>query len=336
MDNRITKSRISNFFAYEWIAFIAIAVAGILLWELVYTIASVRLTTGQYFKYYYDDTIYAMSPSNLDTRLYDDGTYSYDVLNWGYETLSSDYNVLTTRLSIQEGDAIFTDIAPDEVEEGSYVTNRANELIDNCSVYSMEDLLKDAKAYLSGFLKDGIAVDEVTDSDAMLDYANLDGEKIAANFLTRMRKDNRYRTDDEKAAGIISEKERIEKLCVDVTFFQSVLEYDGAQSVENSLFYSYRMYDQTIATLEKDKDKENYEQAQENKTVQRYGLKMEKLTGGELDVRNYMRLNTSDATDSSNVVLLVFNFKEQQPDLQYETVSFVSQIIRLFSNINID
>ena len=55
MDNKLTKKRLSDFLAYEWILTIIIAVAAIVVWELVYTMSAVRLTVGQAFKYYYDE-----------------------------------------------------------------------------------------------------------------------------------------------------------------------------------------------------------------------------------------------------------------------------------------
>ena len=59
MDNKLTKKRLSDFLSYDWIIMLVVIVAAIVLWELVYTIAAVRLTEGQNFKYYYDVNMYA-------------------------------------------------------------------------------------------------------------------------------------------------------------------------------------------------------------------------------------------------------------------------------------
>jgi hypothetical protein len=39
------------------------------------------------------------------------------------------------------------------------------------------------------------------------------------------------------------------------------------------------------------------------------------------------------ATDASNVVLMVFNFRNEQPELQFETISFINTMIRECSTI---
>ena len=57
MDNKITKTRLSNFLSYEWILLIILTVAAIVVWELVYTMTSVRLTVGQQYKIYYDEEL---------------------------------------------------------------------------------------------------------------------------------------------------------------------------------------------------------------------------------------------------------------------------------------
>jgi hypothetical protein len=54
MDNKITKNRLSNFLAYEWIVIIIVCVVLIFVWEIVYTVGAVRLTAGQKFNFYFD------------------------------------------------------------------------------------------------------------------------------------------------------------------------------------------------------------------------------------------------------------------------------------------
>jgi len=335
MDNKITKSRLSNFFAYEWVFLIVLALVGILVWELVYTMTSVRLTVGQQFKYYFDETVYAVSPENLNSTLSE--RFSYDVLSLDYESLTSEYNVLSTRLTVQEGDAIFTDITPDQVEEGKYKTNRANSLLDSYDFYGADGLLDDAKKYLAGFLKAEL-VDTVTaNPSVMLNYDNLDQTKIENGFLSRMRKDNRFRKADEKKAGIELEKERIKTLCSEVAFYEKVLDYDKTLSAEDSLFYRYKRFDQSIATSD-EKDKEQYVNAQAYLKEERYGLKMGKLTfeikpenESLKKVEDIVKLRSDGKPD--NVVLLTFNFLGFQPDLQFETIIFTNTLIKLCSDI---
>ena len=348
MDNKITKSRLSNYLSYEWIFVILISLASLLVWELIYTVSAVRLTAGQQFKYYYDQNI----AQATDSAFYDlfrygeeDGTFSYDVLSLTSEGLQADYNVLSIRLSVQEGDAIITDTVKSEPEEeGGYATSRANSIIDGVdrvSSYSADGLLEDAKTYLGQFLKDGLSAD----GDLMLDYNNLDGEKIKSHFLTRMAGDNRFRTQEEKDDGVVLEQGRIKKLCEEVWFFQKVLEYDdeiSKDNTENSLFYRYTRYEQSLNTVTDAETAETYKTLydQEIKKARdagfadgrmRYGLKADKLTGGAHQPSEYFKVNGE--SDAKNVVIIIFDFYEYQPDLQFESISFLNTIIRACSDL---
>ena len=101
MDNRITKKRLSEYLSYEWILILVIAIAGIIVWELAYTIASVKLTSGQHFKYYYDYTVSSSGQAQLHALFDKHDTFSYDVLKVSYEDRTADMQILTARLSVQ-------------------------------------------------------------------------------------------------------------------------------------------------------------------------------------------------------------------------------------------
>lgn len=348
MDNKITRNRLSNYLSYEWIFVIIISLASLIVWELIYTVASVRLTVGQQFKYYYDQNV----SGSTDSSLYDlfgygekDGTFSYDILSLSSESLQEDYNVLSVRLSVQEGDVIFTSTAVKEPEnEDDYATSRANSLIDGLDgvgVYSADNLLNDAKTYLHRFVKDGVA----ETGNEMLDYENLDPQKIEEHFLERMAGDNRFRSQEEKDGGIELEKGRIKKLCEETAFFQKILEYDAvitAVNPEDSLFYRYTRYEQTYNTATNAQGAEEYKKAYEKEKEKaqaagfadgkmRYGLKAEKLTGGDHDPSEYFK--KSGASDAKDVVILVFDFLKYQPELQFESISFLNTIIRACSDL---
>ncbi len=334
MDNKITKSRISNFFSYEWIMLIAVAVVSIIVWELVYTVTAVRLTVGQEFKVYYDYGIYANGGSLLVEEVEDDA-FSFDVLKIDYETLLRDNDVLNTRLSVHEGDVIFTDVkVKDDLEANEYPTNQANTRIDSISTYDYDLLVKDAEDYLKQFLQNEGA-------DPLV-YANLSESKIEEHFDVRMGKDNRYRDSAERVKGKQEEKARIEKLCGDVKYLKDYIALDDAMKgdpdyADKSLFYSYRKYDQTVQTAsDVEQAKNNYKNVyDENSEPLRYGLRMDKLTGNSNKlVTNYLQLKDvaeGEPATAKDIVLLIFNFREQQPDLQFEALSFTVEIIKLFT-----
>ena len=350
MDNRITKKRLSDFLAYEWIVMIIIAVISIVVWEFAYTVGSVRLTVGQQFKFYYDQ---AISSTNMD-KLYslmwdknDERVFSYDVLSFDSESLTSDYNVLSVRLSVQEGDVIVTDCKQpaDDAEDKSI---RAKTIIDSMYGYSFNQMLKDAKIYLrDNYLKDELktTTDYTANPDADLDaatlYENLDESKIEARFRLRMRKDNRFRSESQKLDGIKDEKVRLENLCKEVKDFEKLL---NLESTRSDLFFKYTKYEQTMNSAERQEDKEDYQKLVERETAAGranniYGLKVENLNK---DANGTPYENKSNPTDyfkcmgtdnAKDVVILAFDFWKYQYDLQFETISFINAIVRDCSTI---
>lgn len=324
MDNKVTKSRLSNFLSYEWIVMIALVVAAIFVWEFVYTVSAVRLSVGQQFKYYYDQNISTTGMDDFYDLITNKNTFSYDVLKFDREGLTAENNVLSIRLSIQEGDAIFTDnVVRYDSEEDKVGTVRSAEVVDAFSMYDLSELLKDAESYLSQFLLDG---------QTELKYENMDKAKIESHFLTRMKKDNRYRKEADKKTGVEQECQRIEKLCKEVADFKTVLSYN-----DDALFYRYTKYTQSKNRATKEKDKADYEyllnreieQGRENAI---YGINIGALpVGDKTQPSKYVKV--VGATDASNVVLMVFNFRNEQPELQFETISFINTMIRECSTI---
>ncbi len=333
MDNRLTKKRLSDYLSYEWILMIVVVVVAILGWELVYTMSAVRLTSGQEFKYYYDEDINAAAEKEFHNLIVGgdgDETFSYDVLEKTYESLNSKYNVLSVRLSVYEGDAIFTD--SNEDENGA---SRFKSIVDGNSVYTYDRLFSDGVKYLSAFLKAEFSSVSYEESvNLVYDYNNLDEEKIEARFSERMKGDNRFRSEEQKAEGKELEKGRIKKLCLEMKKFGYLLEYGK----ENDLFNTYTKYEYTLANAS-ESDKEFYQKVfdrekEEGRENAAYGLKMDKLTGGK-NVSEYVRVSGKDSAEGVTLVLFDFyNAKEAKLyDLQFETVSFVNKIVEEFSDI---
>ncbi|MBR0188941.1 MAG: hypothetical protein IJQ23_00985, partial [Clostridia bacterium] len=228
------------------------------------------------------------------------------------ENLTSSYNVLSVRLSVQEGDAIFTSSVEQEGE-----TVRVKQIIDANSVYYFEGengLLARAENYLKTFTVDG--GDIYTESD-------YDENKIRAYFDERMKGDNRFRTDADKEEGRNNEIGRIKKLAKDVKDFKFLLS-DGE---EKGLFYKYTKFEQTYNA---NPDAENYKTAYEKEMEHIYGINMAALTGGKKNVSEYLKITGTDSAE--NVVLVLFDFGSYQEDLQFESISFVNTLVREFSD----
>ena len=334
MDNKITKERLSNLMSYDWIAMIVFLVVGIIVFELAFAVCGVRLTTGQNFKYYYDLKIdNSLEPALIDVLFTENNTFSYDVMLINGEIVEEEANTLPSRLKAQDGDVIITDTVYDE--ESKEV--RANSLIDfvaeNTGIYSFNDLLTDGRKYLSEFLKDEfLSLDENERLLKTTDKENLSTEKIDSAFLIRMKKDNRFRTDEQKEIGKEYERERIFKLVSELNDFEYLLEYGKTHDT----FHRYTRFTQTSETAYKEEDRERYkllvdaekEAGRENAP---YGLKVSGLANGKHAPQELFKV--VGGTDASNVVVMVFNFTQYQKELQFESVAFINSIVRSCSNI---
>ncbi len=334
MDNKLTKKRLSDFLAYEWITMIIVIVVAVVVWEFVYTVASVRLTVGQNFKYYYDNALDSYGSSALYEMIDESNTLSYDVLSFSTEDLLDDVGtILSARLSIYEGDVIFTDTTDYSKLEGANENTskeiRLKTLVDSYNGYDFISLKNDAVNYLKGFLPDG------TELSGDLSFENLSKEKIESCFRNRMKKDNRFRSEEQILSGIKLEEERIKKLCQDVKEFSYLLSLD---SVNPELFYKYTRFEQTLESQTDAKYIEQYENAVKvEKSAGRenvpYALCLSALKGGEgkTDPSTYFKLKGKETAE--NVALMVFNFRKEQPHLQYEVIGFINQIVKDCSTI---
>lgn len=354
MDNKITKRRLSDFLAYEWILMIVIAVVAILVWELVYTMAGVRLSVGQQFKFYFDETVYGNASAVISILDKDgeEGALSYDILELNAESLSSDFNVLSTRLSIQEGDILITDCKdPTEEENSEEVedkTIRLKTMVDSYDGYSYEEMLFDAKTYLRNYMTSNY-VDSEAVFDTVVDGV-FDDVKIEKSFRSRMKKDNRFRKESDIKIGIGLETKRLTKLYKEVVAFGNLLEFENQYS---NLFYRYTKYSQS-RDKQSDKNAWNDHTQNEIKRLTDKGITGTEKVNGEFTDTEFIyainlgamptaegKTNPSDlcvykGTESAeNVCIMVFDFRSYQPHLQFETISFINAIVRSCSTLNI-
>lgn len=334
MDNKVTKNRLANFFTYHWITFLCAVLAVIFAWELIYTVFAVKLTTGQNFRYYYDQNLGYVNYEGFEKIIDDEKPFSYDVILSDFELLNTEYNALSARLVTKKGDAIFTD---DYKGAGGDAQTRARTIIDSESVINYERLLKNGKEYLANFLKEeykSLTQDEK--EELAIDYSRFnevyDREKIKQNFLSRNKRDNRFRKAEDREQGIASEIVRIEKLAKEISDFDYLL-----KNAPKDLFFRYTKFSQAIEFAD-ERFLANYIEYQQDEISNGkenviYGIKLEELKGGEnkKKTKDYFRL--SDFSTSEKIVLLVFDFTNDQPDLQYETVSFINMVVRTFSDL---
>ncbi|MBR2336480.1 MAG: hypothetical protein IKA61_00850 [Clostridia bacterium] len=53
MDIKITGKRFKNLLSYEWVKMIALIVAGVVVWSLLFTTLGTRITVGENFTFFH-------------------------------------------------------------------------------------------------------------------------------------------------------------------------------------------------------------------------------------------------------------------------------------------
>lgn len=328
MDNKITKKRLSDFLSYEWILIIIVALVSIVALEVLYSINRVKPTVGQSFKVIYDQNVASENIKEFKSRFlgvdqYSNGQiFSYDVLEANTENMNEEYNILSTRLQVQDADVVFTDSL--ENQKGD---SRAKTLVDSYGLYSLDDLANDSCDYLAQFLQEEHSAKTVEEKRALvLDKNNFDSDKIKNYFRSRMVKDNRFRTAEQKLVGEKLEIERIENLSVQTKKFIELL---NSNQID---FFSYKRYEQALKAMPVQEGKEYEElKSRADVTAKKYGIMIGSINRERAD-KHFSSPNGNGAYTSEKTVLGVFNLKNYQPDHQFEAISFINAMVDYLKN----
>lgn len=314
MDSKITRRRVSDLLQYDWLKIIGAILVIIALWEILFSVTAVKITSEQTFRYFYDVGVYPTSSENFYRMVASDK--SYDTLSVESGDTQASASVMVARLDMHDVDIIISQKLQDATNKDADI--RAKTLIDDTFTFhigSFEKLLSDAQSYLRLFLKDG-----ATDQD-IYDFDKMSIEKINANFLYRMQGDNRFRTDSQKAIGMIAEQNRIKDLCEQVEDFEKLL---GKEN--QGLFFEYTRFEQI-----KDNDslseseRAQYEKLYNENEKLKYGLNVGALKGG----RNPSEFFTAGTTgNAQDIVIMYCDFVAYQPNMHFECIRFINLIVR--------
>lgn len=349
MDNKITKRRFADFLSYEWIFIIIVCVLSIIGWNLIFTVAEPRLSTGQKFKLIYDDgvsTIYmhnviktSQTADKYDYLHQPYGAFSYDVLKIETEGMSNGTdNELGIRYQTKDADVLVTSSLP--LKNSSNLTYcRVNGIIESYKVWSFNKAIRDGDKYLEKLLKSDVVKHQAGDIDKTYTFSQIDHAKVKNLFLNRMKGDNRYRNEENKQKGINYELQRIEMLCYEISFTKKLFRE------HSDVFYTYTIGEQVYnQAVEYGKDQQllakkkeildnNKQKNLENYGVEKlaYGINLDKLKNGfEFKVGDFF---TDDYGEEKNLVILAFDFLSDQPHLQFESLTFINTVVRLCSDI---
>ena len=303
MDAKITRKRLSDFLAYEWIVIIIAIAVGIFAWEAVFSLSGVKLTAGQTFNILYYKGV--KPDTNLALAVGDD-TFSYDMLGGAVsEDASYTDSTLYGKVDAFMADVLIT------------TENNVCTIIDNRKVCDLGTLYTSAKAYVDYFY-DGETINE---------------DRVREKFLERLGKDNRFKTEEQKAAGVKAEIGRIEKLKTDVDELGGFLAADN-----DDLYFRYTRFKNVYENAE-ESSKETYRGYYETEIAEGrenlvYGLTVSNLKGGPHDATEYFKLEDGLAEDTE-IVMILFDQREingKENALFYEAVSFYCKVLKLCGN----
>ena len=234
MDAKITKLRLSRMLSYDWIKIVAIAVAAIIVWTLIFTMTATRITPAQEFtvmNYIGNVSNGSTGFHTLYQKSFKDGVYSHEVIELKNYDLaaSAEYagTLMQAYVSTDDGDVIFAADIPDPTfiykdkdgkeQKGTYLDSlllgyRYN--LYNLDLEAENGFFKKMEKYLAGYYVGG---------DFKSETAVLDTAKIKSDFLARIERtgDKRYKTDEKLQAGIKGENERI------IKYRNALLEFYG-------------------------------------------------------------------------------------------------------------
>lgn len=226
MDAKITKSRLGLLLSYDWIKIIAICVAAVLVWALLYTMLATRATNGQRFEIYSYLNVRMDSSALGDLEeLREKKALSEDVLDFSTYTLNQEgYEdmILQAHFAAGQGDVMFAPNLPSTTDSdgnvtyagltdflASYRTNAVwlgeDGYSEGGNVLYAKSYFTQCEEYLGRFFKD---------ASGAADFAEgtLDKAAAEANYRARIKGDKRYKNEAQRLAGLEKEYGRLEAL----------------------------------------------------------------------------------------------------------------------------
>ena len=307
MDSKITKQRLSKLLSYDWLKMLFCVALAIIIWTLVFSFTSTKITNTQEFitfSYSANETV-----SKDFYRLMDDAkenTFSYEVMKAEMVDLNNKGNSSTYFQSYLEagmGDLLFVPnidnpSSKKENEDGTFsYTKHPQEFLNSwfIRVQSVDEFLADMRAYVAQYY---------TQSGA------LDKAKVEEDFRKHVKENNDKRFKGKKnfENGLLQEYARIEKYAAALTEFQGYLDAKLVEFVE-------------MEVLGK-----NGEVYRENANFA-INLCPDTATMGELNdfLCYYSFANTS--LTAQDMCVMFFDLPYNNDNYRYESLLFVNRLI---------
>ncbi|MCI5838560.1 MAG: hypothetical protein MRZ91_05175 [Christensenellaceae bacterium] len=319
MDNRITKKRLSQLLSYDLWKIIALIVAGIFVWSLLFTTLGARLSEGQQLNIYaYNVKVTEQGQMDdlIDVEKDNGEYYSYEVYATRFYSLG-DFSASNTTVSQQitawssvgQLDVMFISDTGKEIKSTDKDGKETfASLFDRYSYYfyDLDKLVTDAISYckLNGNMTD----DGTFDEDAIINFFNV-----------RKKSDNFYRH------GMIKAEQEIDR-------FEKIR--------DNAFTLRAWLNNPELSSIWKISEFENGDE----KVTMKTGIKLDDLdalcgsnptTGKKLANLCTMggTSETGEGATVGKVVLSVFNNSSYQADLVYESLAFLVKTVKTYTSL---
>ncbi len=309
MDFKITKKRLYAFLQYEWIKIIGVMIAGIFILVITFNTFSSemrKLNAGQRYYFNFSYGLEDSCVSEMKKLVNDSLSYEIQYKNvYAFATDGYSDEQFSAYQSSGELDAM---IFNDSVIAEEYPSwSRFTHCVDRYSVWDYDALYESALEYAKSFL---------TDIDGELTESNLSNEKVEKSFEKIAKTDKRYGKTLSKEEGLVGERKRI------LNLFNGVNDLKRLLDEHPEIFKNYVKFTASFERGEVSKAKVESEQAK------KYGIYLYKLTPseGKENASTFGRLSNKD--NAENVVFAIFNMKREQADMEYESLTVLSNLVR--------
>lgn len=347
MDIKITGSRFKNLLSYEWVKIVISILAGVIVWMLLFTMLATRATIGEQFVFVVYENVYTQNKNKNNQLLENmkkDGVLSYDVLKTSVSPIMSagQYSasyMLSLRATTQEGDVmLISDGRLSKVlEDGSDTESNSSSsmqsdpynaiktAINARYFYDINAFLLDAKEYClstgGGFITPNADGSYTVNKSAIDSYFRQVRMKSADNYHKT------YRTEEQIKQAVELETKRITDVYENYLYLTSAIQKakdNGADFLWYGDIYDYD---------------ENGHLDESKPTTYALGIDLYKLNSPFVGKEGSTVPKVEDTwftyangkTSSEGLVMCVFDFQYYQPDLQYESLAFLTHIVKTYS-----
>ncbi len=330
MDTKITKTRLGHLLSYDWLKIVAVSVAAIFVWVLIFTMTATRITSAQTFTVvnYFGNAAMPSGGKGSIYNAYKENVFSYEVIETSQvdAPASGEYGhtVLEARMSTSEGDVVFVPNVEDASSEYEVTVNGVTEkkrdtyLQQLLSRYGYQLFKLDPNAE-DGYFK---SMERFLNRYYENDYkgGQLNESLVEQDFLARIQKnkDKRFKTDAQIEQGIQDEIKRIQK------YRDALIEFYGYVNEGLVAFTSTAIYDH-----------ETGEVSPIYNGIYSINLCPNKDTMGELKnvAYYYETVKNEEGNDvlsptALNMNVAFLNFEDTEDSFEYENLLYVNYVIR--------